>query len=231
MEVGAVRAGQREVVDDDVGRVGLAQHVIARQHAQQLVGVRPARAAPRGRPGSAQRAQQHARAAPVAMRAPSRTSAARSSGSFTSAARLSSCCHRLRGSGLGSGGGGGCAATRPGPGGCRRSGDGRNRRSPARRSGRRDAGSRAPTAPATLSRSSLPARPARARPAAARRAASGARARRRRSRSTRRAGARSTPRPLPRLCGARPDVSRCARPPMARKPFSRMDPFKRRSLC
>ena len=82
--IGAKRAGEREVVDDDVGRVGSAQHMVARQRPSSL-STSPARAASRG---------SKARPAPsisprrlVATRAPSRASAARSSGSFTAAAR------------------------------------------------------------------------------------------------------------------------------------------------
>ena len=37
VEIGAVRAGEREIVDDDVGRLGPAQHMVARHRAQQFL--------------------------------------------------------------------------------------------------------------------------------------------------------------------------------------------------
>ena len=147
VEVGAMRAGERGVVDQGVGRVRLAQDVIAGQRVQKLVARQVLGAQRRGRrkadpsaPSSTCAPAGRDTGAQAGQRGPELGILHRS-GPFGDPRHG---CGVGRGRGLGRGPRG---DRRPAPGGCRRSSCGRNRRSRARPAGRSCAGSRAPKRP------------------------------------------------------------------------------------
>ena len=165
VEVGAMRTGERGVVDQGVGRVGLAQDVIARQRVQQAC-----RATGPGRAGRGRRRRPTPRAPsttcrrPVATRAPRRVSAALQLGILHRSSAFGHPRHGLLGRARARGAAPVARRSRPAPGGYRRSSCGRNRRSRARRAGRLMCWTSSAEAPGTRRRKRLagPLPPARA---------------------------------------------------------------------